>query len=123
MRDRAPSYRDPALHFDEPYLVALREGGRTEEALATENGENFFYAHLRSCTQPTQLCAAGTSFQPTPSPLCELESCGALHNPCGGAPQQRRPLTPKHALIGFTPTPPNPSALHTRARPCLLSRH
>jgi len=29
----------------------------------------------------------------------------------------------KHALIGFTPTPTHPSALHTRARPYLLSRH
>jgi len=28
-----------------------------------------------------------------------------------------------HALIGFTPTPTHPSALHTRARPYLLSRH
>ena len=27
------------------------------------------------------------------------------------------------ALIGFTPTPTHPSALHTRARPYLLSRH
>jgi hypothetical protein len=50
-------------------------------------------------------------------------SCGALQNPCGGAPQQRRPLTPQHALFGFTPTPTHPSALHTRARPYLLSRH
>jgi len=28
-----------------------------------------------------------------------------------------------HALIGFTPTPTHPSALHTRARQYLLSRH
>ena len=45
------------------------------------------------------------------------ESCGALHSPCGGTPQQRGPLKHKHALIGFTPTPTHPSALHTRARP------
>ena len=38
------------------------------------------------------------------------ESHGALHIPCGGAPQQRSPLTPQHALIGFTPTPTHPSA-------------
>ena len=44
------------------------------------------------------------------------ESCGALHSPCGGAPQQRGPLTPQHALIGFTPTSTHPSALHIRAR-------
>ena len=36
------------------------------------------------------------------------EPCGALHSPCGEAPQQRRPLTPQHALIGFTPTPTHP---------------
>ena len=29
----------------------------------------------------------------------------------------------KHALIGFTPTPTHPSALHTRARPYFPSRH
>ena len=55
--------------------------------------------------------------------LKEVESCGALHSPCGGPPQQRGPLTPQHAQIGFTPAPTNPGALHTRARPCLLSRH
>ena len=37
MGDRAPAYRDPALHFDALRLVALRERGRTEETLATEN--------------------------------------------------------------------------------------
>ena len=45
MRDRAPSYRDPALHLDEPCLVALREGGRTEETLATENEREM---HIRA---------------------------------------------------------------------------
>jgi hypothetical protein len=34
------------------------------------------------------------------------ESCGALQNPCGGAPQQRGPLTPQHAL--------RPNRLHCR---------
>ena len=47
------------------------------------------------------------------------ESRSALHNPCGGAPQQRRPLTPQHTPIGFTPTLAHPSALHTRACPQL----
>ena len=37
MSDRAPAYRDPALHFDALRLVALRERGRIEETLATEN--------------------------------------------------------------------------------------
>jgi len=41
------------------------------------------------------------------------ESCGALHSPCGGAPQQRGPLTPQqpnrlHTYVHL------PSALHTR---------
>ena len=33
------------------------------------------------------------------------------------------PLTPQHALVGFTSTPTHPSALHTRARPYLPPRH
>ena len=37
MSDRASSYRDPVLHFAALRLVALREGGRTEEAPATES--------------------------------------------------------------------------------------
>ena len=39
--DRAPAYRDPALYFDALRLVvALREGDRTEETLATETERN-----------------------------------------------------------------------------------
>ena len=37
MSDRAPAYRGPELHFDALRLVALREGGRTDETLAVEN--------------------------------------------------------------------------------------
>ena len=37
MGGRAPAYLDPALHFDALRLVAVREGGRFEETLATEN--------------------------------------------------------------------------------------
>ena len=35
--NRAPTYRGPVLHFDALRLVALREVGRAEETLATEN--------------------------------------------------------------------------------------
>ena len=72
MSDRTPAYRDPVLHFDAMRLVALREGGRIEETLATENEGRYLYAHLRTYTQPTQLFAAGESMHPTPSPLWEL---------------------------------------------------
>ena len=37
------------------------------------------------------------------------ESCGALHSPCGGAPQQRGPLTPQ--------TQTRPDRLHTHTHP------
>ena len=37
------------------------------------------------------------------------ESCGALHNPCGGAPQQRGPLTPQ--------TQTRPNRLHNHTHP------
>ena len=57
MRDRAPAYRDPALHFDALRLVALREGDRNKETQRTR--EKFICAHLRTCTQPAKLFAAG----------------------------------------------------------------
>ena len=72
MSNGAPAYRALVLNSDALRLVALREGGRIEVTLATENGEMCLYAHLRKYTQPAQLLAAGTSLQPTPSPLCEL---------------------------------------------------
>ena len=60
MSDRAPAYRDPALHFDALRLVALREGGRIEETLATGNERGkCIHAHLRAYTQPAQLFASG----------------------------------------------------------------
>ena len=37
MSFRAPTYRDPALHFGALRLIALHEGCRLEETLATEN--------------------------------------------------------------------------------------
>ena len=49
MNGRAPAYRGPVLHFDAPRLAALREGGRIEETLATENEGKFIYVHLRTC--------------------------------------------------------------------------
>ena len=72
MNGRSPAYRDPVLHFDALRLVALHEGDRIEEALATENERKFLCAHLRAYTQPAQLFTARASLQPTPSPLCEL---------------------------------------------------
>ena len=51
MSNRTPSYRDPALHFDALRFVALREGGRTEETLATENEREILIrapAHVHS---------------------------------------------------------------------------
>jgi hypothetical protein len=75
MSDRAPAYRDPALHFGALGLAALLEGGRMEEALATENEGKCLYVHLRTYTQPTDprsFLLLGHRLQPTPSPLCEL---------------------------------------------------
>ena len=72
MSGRAPAYRGTVLHFGALRLVALREGGRIKETLATENERKFLYARLRTYTQPTQLFAVRASFQPIPSPLCGL---------------------------------------------------
>ena len=60
-------------------------------------------------------------FQQTP------ESCDALRSPCGGASQQRGPLTPQHALIGITPTPPTqapftPALAHASSLASLTAR-
>ena len=49
MGDRAPAYRDPALHFDALRLVALHEGDRTQETLATENEKK--NACTRTCAR------------------------------------------------------------------------
>jgi len=43
------------------------------------------------------------------------ESCGALHSPCGGAPQQRGPLTPQ--------TQTRPNRLHTHFYPSKRLAH
>ena len=48
MSDRAPAYRDPALHFGALRLVALIGGDRMEEIPATENEGKCLYAHLRT---------------------------------------------------------------------------
>ena len=45
----------------------LPQRERTEETLATENEGKCPYAHLRACTQPTQLYAAGESCGPLPA--------------------------------------------------------
>ena len=48
-------------------LVALREGDRIQEALATENERKCLYARLRKYIQAAKLLAAGESLQPTHS--------------------------------------------------------
>ena len=51
MSDRALAYRDPVLRFDALHLVALHEGGRIEEILATENEREILMhapAHVHS---------------------------------------------------------------------------
>ena len=72
MRDGAPAYQDPVSHSDALCLVSLRGEDRTEKTLATENGRESLYAHLRTYTLSMQFFAAGEILQPTPSTLCEL---------------------------------------------------
>ena len=55
MSDRAPAYRDAVLHFDALQLVALREGGRTGETLATENEKN---AYTRTYSRTLSPCSS-----------------------------------------------------------------
>ena len=71
MRDRAPAYRDLILHSDVLCLVALREGGRTENALETEK-EREMLIRAPAHVQPALEILCQHSSQSTPSPLCEL---------------------------------------------------
>ena len=68
MSDRAPPYRDPALHFDALRLVALREGGRIEETLSTGNEREMLIcapAHVHSAH--TALCCCSTAYSLLPA--------------------------------------------------------
>ena len=68
MRDRAPAYSDPVLHFDALRLVALREGGRIEETVATENEREMLIralAHVHSAHAAR--CRWSTGFSPLPA--------------------------------------------------------
>ena len=43
------------MHFDALRLVALCEGDKIENTLATKNERKCLYAHLRTCAEPTQV--------------------------------------------------------------------
>ena len=47
------------MHFEALRLVALRKKGKREEIPAAGNQGKCLYTHLRTCTQPAQLIAAG----------------------------------------------------------------
>ena len=73
MSDRAPAYRDSVSHFDALCLVALHEGGRIEECLATGNEREMLMRRACACKlSPRSPLLLENSLQPTPSPLCEL---------------------------------------------------
>ena len=74
-RQGAPPYRDPALHFHAPRLIALRRGDRNEETPKTENKREVLMR--RACARalsPRSFLLLEHSMQPTPSPLCGLAS-------------------------------------------------
>ena len=63
MRNRAPAYRGPVLHFDALRLLALREGDRIEVCFATENEKYMPIrapAHVHSAH--AAFCCWGESF-------------------------------------------------------------
>ena len=69
----SPPYRDHALHFHAPRLIALREGDRNEETPTTENEGGMLMR--RACARtlsPRSFLLLEHSLQPTPSPLCGL---------------------------------------------------
>ena len=77
MGDRARAYRGHILHFDALRLVALREGGRTEETLATEI-ERIFYTRTCAHTLSSSLLL-GVACSPLPA-----HSANWLNGPCYG---------------------------------------
>ena len=75
MSNGAPAYRDLVLNSDALRLVALREGGRTGETLATENGGNVLIrapAHVHSAHAAPSCWRKLASPLPTTNPHCEL---------------------------------------------------
>ena len=72
MRDRAPAYRDPVLHFDALHPVAMRKEGMIEEVLATENEREMLIRTCARTPSPRSSLLPERILQPTPSPLCEL---------------------------------------------------
>ena len=68
MIGRVPGYRDPVLHFDALHLAALREGGKIEEALATENErEVLIRAPPRVYSAHVAPCCWSAAFSPLPA--------------------------------------------------------
>ena len=68
MGDRAPAYRNSVLNFDALRLVALCEGGRIEETIATENEREIpirVHAHVNSAH--AALCCWSTASSPHPA--------------------------------------------------------
>ena len=73
MRDRAPAYRGPVLHFDALSLVALRKKSGLRKPSQQKIIEGGVYT--RTCARILSLRSSlllEHSLQPTPSPLCEL---------------------------------------------------
>ena len=68
MRNRVPAHRDPVLRFGALRFVALREGGRIEETIATENGKEML-VRVPAHVQPAHaaLCCWSTAYSPLPA--------------------------------------------------------
>ena len=82
MSGRAPAYRDPLLHFDALRLVALREGDRIEEILATENEREMLIrapAHVHSALSLRSSSLLEKAGSPLPA-----RSADWLDGPCFG---------------------------------------
>ena len=74
MSDRAPAYRDPALHFDALRLVALSEGDRIDYRERERN------AYARTCSRtlsPRSSLLQGQAYSPLPA-----RSANWLDGPC-----------------------------------------
>ena len=116
-RDRAPPYRDPALHFHAPRLIALRGGGRKRG-----NPHNREYKCL--CATPAYV----HNTQPTQLLLLEPASyADQVHEIIHGPPPRlgtpaAQPTTPAPLAVGCLPVrtrPPGKTSTETKEIPSI----
>jgi len=106
---RLPRARD-YLSFESAYRA---HAGAVRVKKLLSRVKRFSVSYLRAATNQVSSKNIMNCFQHIP------ESCGALHSPCGGAPQQREHTAP----CGGAPQQRGPMTPQTQTRPNRLHTH